>query len=155
MARVTVEDCLKNVDSRFTLVHLAVRRVLQVRGGAPPTAENVKGNKEVVMALREIAANAITVDNIRQIEESRPTLIEAPAPAVDLAATAELREILDEATAFSPAAEFEGAGEVVDQDSDQGLDLEKGSDQDPDDSQDMDLDEDQDEDDFTGPVDED
>ena len=54
MARVTVEDCLTNVDSRFTLVHLAVRRVLQLRHGAAQTLENVKGNKEVVLALREI-----------------------------------------------------------------------------------------------------
>ena len=33
MARVTIEDCLEKVDSRFALVHLAVRRVLQLRSG--------------------------------------------------------------------------------------------------------------------------
>ena len=70
MARVTVEDCLNNVDSRFTLVHLAVRRVLQLRHGAPPVLENVKGNKEVVMALREIASYKINLDNIRLIDEA-------------------------------------------------------------------------------------
>ena len=34
MARVTIEDCLKNVDNRFTLVHLAAKRIRQVREGA-------------------------------------------------------------------------------------------------------------------------
>ncbi len=34
MARVTIEDCLKNVNNRFELVHLAARRVRQVREGA-------------------------------------------------------------------------------------------------------------------------
>ena len=95
MARVTVEDCLANVDSRFTLVHLAVRRVLQLRHGAPPMLENVKGNKEVVLALREIAAGTINADNIRQIEETRPLPAEPAPPEAD-AARADLQEILDE-----------------------------------------------------------
>ena len=34
MARVTIEDCLKNVNNRFELVHLAAKRVRQVREGA-------------------------------------------------------------------------------------------------------------------------
>src|SRR5208337_751819 len=70
MARVTVEDCLANVDSRFTLVHLAVRRVLQLRHGAPAVLENVRGNKEVVLALREIAAGTINTENIREVDEA-------------------------------------------------------------------------------------
>ncbi len=57
MARVTVEDCLKQVDNRFTLVHLASKRVQQLREGAPATMK-VK-NKEVVLALREVASGAI------------------------------------------------------------------------------------------------
>ena len=34
MARVTIEDCLKNVPSRFALVHMAALRVRQIREGA-------------------------------------------------------------------------------------------------------------------------
>jgi DNA-directed RNA polymerase subunit omega len=117
MARVTVEDCLKNVDSRFSLVHLAVRRVLQLRSGAPLTLENTKGNKEVVMALREIAANKITIDTIRQIDENRPVPVAEPVVPEREAASrvelVELKEILDEATAFSPSMEFEGPGEFL------------------------------------------
>lgn len=104
MARVTVEDCLTNVDSRFTLVHLAVRRVLQLRHGAPPAIENIKGNKEVVLALREIAAGRINADNIRQIEESRPLVAELPPqPEMD---RSDLQEILDEVSLFGASIEY-------------------------------------------------
>lgn len=57
MARVTVEDCLKTVDNRFSLVHLAAKRVRQLREGAPPLVD--RKNKEVVVALREIAAGEV------------------------------------------------------------------------------------------------
>lgn len=58
MARVTIEDCLKNVDNRFTLVHLAAKRVRQVREGAELLVKSSK-NGDVVTVLREIAANRI------------------------------------------------------------------------------------------------
>lgn len=57
MARVTVEDCLKKVDNRFTLVHLSAKRVQQLRDGAPPYVQ-VK-NKEVVVSLREVASGKV------------------------------------------------------------------------------------------------
>lgn len=56
MARVTVEDCLENVDNRFLLVMLAAKRVKQIYKGSRPLIENKAGNKPVVVALREIAA---------------------------------------------------------------------------------------------------
>ncbi|MBU1196059.1 MAG: DNA-directed RNA polymerase subunit omega [Proteobacteria bacterium] len=58
MARVTIEDCLKNVDNRFTLVHLAAKRIRQVREGAELLVKSSK-NEDVVSVLREIAANRI------------------------------------------------------------------------------------------------
>ena len=57
MARITVEDCLKKVNNRFALIHLAAKRVRQLRKGAEPTL--LSKNKDVVMALREIAAGNI------------------------------------------------------------------------------------------------
>ena len=105
MARVTVEDCLANVDSRFTLVHLAVRRVLQLRHGVLPALENVKGNKEVVLALREIAAGRINAENIHQIEESRPLAVEQATPEAD-AERADLQEIIDEVSMYGAPVEF-------------------------------------------------
>ncbi len=58
MARVTIEDCLKNVDNRFTLVHLAAKRIRQVREGADLLVKATK-NEDVVTVLREIAANRV------------------------------------------------------------------------------------------------
>jgi len=58
VARVTIEDCLKNVDNRFSLVHLAAKRVRQVREGADLLVKSSK-NEDVVTVLREIAANRI------------------------------------------------------------------------------------------------
>ena len=66
MARITIEDCMKRIDSRFALVHLAVRRVLQLRKGAKPMVNN----KEIVTALREIAAGKVTLENIDLLERS-------------------------------------------------------------------------------------
>ncbi len=59
MARVTVEDCLEKVDNRFLLVMLAARRVKQLYKGAKPTIRNAGGNKQVVLALREIASGKV------------------------------------------------------------------------------------------------
>jgi DNA-directed RNA polymerase subunit omega len=67
MARVTIEDCLKKVNNRFTLVHLGAKRVIQLRKGATPLVDAPK-NKEVVLALREIAAGQVDFDSIVQIE---------------------------------------------------------------------------------------
>ncbi len=58
MARVTIEDCLKNVDNRFTLVHLAAKRVRQVREGAELLVKS-SNNEDVVSVLREIAAGRV------------------------------------------------------------------------------------------------
>ncbi len=58
MARVTIEDCLKNVDNRFSLVHLAAKRIRQVREGADLLVKSSK-NEDVVTVLREIAANRV------------------------------------------------------------------------------------------------
>ena len=65
MARITVEDCLNKIgdNNRFSLVHLAVERVKQRRQGAPLLIP-VRKNKEVVMALREIAAGEVNFVNI-------------------------------------------------------------------------------------------
>ncbi|MCX7821968.1 MAG: DNA-directed RNA polymerase subunit omega [Syntrophobacterales bacterium] len=71
MARVTIEDCMKQINSRFALVHLAVRRVLQLRKGAKPLVES--DNKEIVLALREIAAGKVTLENIELLEKAIAT----------------------------------------------------------------------------------
>jgi DNA-directed RNA polymerase subunit omega len=57
MARITVEDCLNRIDNRFAIIHLAAKRVRQLRKGAEPTI--VCKNKDIVTALREIAAGTV------------------------------------------------------------------------------------------------
>ncbi|MFT5136912.1 MAG: DNA-directed RNA polymerase subunit omega [Arenicella sp.] len=60
MARVTVEDCLENVDNRFELVMLATKRARQIAvQGAEPLVP-VEGDKPTVIALREIAAGLVS-----------------------------------------------------------------------------------------------
>lgn len=59
MARVTVEDCLDVIPNRFLLAMVASKRSKQLYKGAEPLIENKSGNKKVVLALREIAANKI------------------------------------------------------------------------------------------------
>lgn len=60
MARITVEDCLKKVPSRFTLVHLASQRARNILKGARQLVESE--NKAVVTSLREIAAGKVFED---------------------------------------------------------------------------------------------
>jgi DNA-directed RNA polymerase subunit omega len=57
MARVTVEDCLKNVDNRFALVHLTAKRAKEITKGA--AVLHPCDNKEIVTSLREIADNSV------------------------------------------------------------------------------------------------
>ncbi len=57
MARVTIEDCLERVENRYELVHLATKRVKQLKEGADPLVRS--RNKEIVTALREIAQDKV------------------------------------------------------------------------------------------------
>lgn len=61
MARITVEDCQERVNNRFLLVQMAIKRVHQYRQGYPALVES--RNKEVVTALREIAAAKVMPEN--------------------------------------------------------------------------------------------
>ena len=58
MARITIEDCTKRVPNRFHLVQMAAIRTKQLKRGAKPLVQSEE-NKEVVVALREIAAGYI------------------------------------------------------------------------------------------------
>ncbi len=83
MARVTVEDCLKNVKNRFELVMVAAKRARQLMRGSAEPKVAWENDKPTVVALREIAAGftdfsdahnaepAATVDS----ESSEQTLI--------------------------------------------------------------------------------
>lgn len=57
MARITVEDCLEQVDNRFLIVQMSIKRIKQYREGYKPLVNS--DNKEVVTSLREVAAGKV------------------------------------------------------------------------------------------------
>ena len=68
MARITVEDCLENVDNRFELVLTATKRARQIGNGADPLVEE-ENDKPTVIALREIAEGLITPEILTREDE--------------------------------------------------------------------------------------
>lgn len=74
MARITVEDCLENVENRFQLVLVAAKRARQLAAGAASCVAQ-ENDKTTVMALREIAGGYVT--NAILDEKLEPTGEEA------------------------------------------------------------------------------
>lgn len=66
MARLTVEDCMNNVDNRYDLVVLASKRARQLAMGADALVPE-DGDKPTVIALREIAEGLVTNENIEKL----------------------------------------------------------------------------------------
>ena len=59
MARITVEDCLENVDNRFELVMVSSKRSRQIQTGGKDPLVSVDNDKPTVLALREIAEGLV------------------------------------------------------------------------------------------------
>ncbi|HBO1097357.1 TPA: DNA-directed RNA polymerase subunit omega [Pseudomonas aeruginosa] len=66
MARVTVEDCLDNVDNRFELVMLATKRARQLATGGKEPKVAWENDKPTVVALREIASGLVDENVVQQ-----------------------------------------------------------------------------------------
>ena len=64
MARVTVEDCVDKVENRFELVMFASQRARDMTSGSPEAVER-DNDKNPVVALREIAGEAIDLDSVK------------------------------------------------------------------------------------------
>lgn len=73
MARISVEDCLRNISSPFSLVHAAVRRARQLQMGSKPLMHK-KGDKNTVIALREIAHGLVEQVPLSELEEETRVL---------------------------------------------------------------------------------
>jgi DNA-directed RNA polymerase subunit omega len=78
MARVTVEDCLTQVDNRFDLVLMATKRARQIAKGATPQLEPLD-DKPTVVALREIAQGLVSQELLAQVEAQERAAAEAEA----------------------------------------------------------------------------
>ena len=83
MARITVEDCLNNVDNLFDMVMVAAKRARRLANGAEPLVER-DNDKPTVIALREIAAGLINEEILQDVNE----------PEDDLLSTEEAEELL-------------------------------------------------------------
>ncbi len=120
MARVTVEDCVELVPNRFELVMLASQRARTISAGAPETVER-DNDKNPVVALREIAAETVVLDELREAlvrglqkhlpfddfeEEEEPMAIIGDAALVAATMAA------DGDKASGPAAKVDKSGEV-------------------------------------------
>ena len=83
MARITVEDCLKKIDSQYELVMLAKERTAQLNSGNPMLVPQ-DNDKNTVVALREIAEGKVStktledhgIDKLRKHQESKATAAE-------------------------------------------------------------------------------
>ena len=116
MARVTVEDCLEQVENRFALVLLAAQRTRQLMKGDEPLVDNTDDNKEAVTALREIAAGVITMKDLARIraENDRADELERAALAENAAqARAVALEKLQTTQAAASAESVSAAAEAL------------------------------------------
>jgi DNA-directed RNA polymerase subunit omega len=64
MARITVEDCVERIPSRFELVMVAAQRARDLSAGAALTVDR-DNDKNPVVALREIAEGTIDIEHLR------------------------------------------------------------------------------------------
>lgn len=72
MARVTVEDCLDNLDNRFQLVLVATKRARDIDNGHEPMVPR-ENDKPTVLALREIADGLIGPEVLDEEVPEEPT----------------------------------------------------------------------------------
>lgn len=76
MARVTVEDCVKQIPNRFQLVLMAAHRARMIREGSELTVERDR-DKDPVVSLREIAGKSVDLKAVKEafvsnLQEVRP-----------------------------------------------------------------------------------
>ena len=76
MARVTVEDCLEQLDNRFELVLVSSRRARQIQTGGKEPRVAWENDKPTVVALREIAAGLVTADSVDAEADARREAID-------------------------------------------------------------------------------
>ncbi len=86
MARITVEDCLQQIDNRFDMVLTATKRARQIANGAEPMVEEAN-DKPTVIALREIAEGLVDPErvDVLQAEIEAAEVFESPLEEDDFA----------------------------------------------------------------------
>ncbi|TDR28868.1 DNA-directed RNA polymerase subunit omega [Hydromonas duriensis] len=67
MARVTVEDCLKQIPNRFEMTLSATYRARQLAQGHAPKITGTQNDKPTVIALKEIAEGAVGIEMLLKV----------------------------------------------------------------------------------------
>jgi len=98
MARITVQDCLENVDNRFDLVLTAAQRARQISLGAEPRVPR-ENDKPTVIALREIAEGLVGREVLDEDDFSVDHVADAEAEVADELAAIDAGEDAAEAKA--------------------------------------------------------
>ena len=83
MARVTVEDCLENVENRFELIMVSAKRSRQLATGGKEPKVAWENDKPTVVALREIAEGLVDASILEERPVDVEELLEEATEAVE------------------------------------------------------------------------
>jgi DNA-directed RNA polymerase subunit omega len=129
MARVTVEDCVEKVPNRFELVLLAAQRARDLHSGAALTIER-DNDKNPVVALREIAAASVSLDELRHaLEHGQAAVPEVDEPEEENMVMLAAEQAWADVTNRQAAAVEEGLAEDAEIDGENGDAAERHPDQ--------------------------
>lgn len=112
MARVTVEDCLENVDNRFELVMVSSKRSRQIQTGGKDPLVSLDNDKPTVLALREIADGLIDASiliakppsvELEELADEAAEAVEKVAEAAEAAAAEAVEAVASEEATEEPA----------------------------------------------------
>lgn len=95
MARITVEDCLENVENRFELVMVASRRARQIQTGGKDPMVREDNDKPSVLALREIAAGLVNASILDEVPAAPAMDDNLAALEAAAAAAADIQEVMN------------------------------------------------------------
>ena len=112
MARITVEDCLENVDNRFELVMVSSKRSRQIQTGGKDPLVTLDNDKPTVLALREIAEGLIDASiliakppsvELEELADEAAEAVEKVAEAAEAAAAEAVEAVASEEATEEPA----------------------------------------------------
>lgn len=105
MARITVEDCLENVENRFELVMIAAKRARQIQTGGKDPMVPEDNDKPSVLALREIAEGLVDKSILLDTNNREDRTMHMEQPAEVEESSAEANEGSEESKEAAPRKE--------------------------------------------------
>lgn len=109
MARITVEDCLDNVENRFELVMVASKRARQLQTGGKDSLLPEDNDKPTVIALREVAEGLVDAAILDETVEESP-IIEPTAETAE--SDISIEEVMDAVLVPEENAPEEASGDI-------------------------------------------